>query len=63
VDGLARGGEREARRAVPRHAAGAVRQRGADVAAGGDAVGALPARPHCGRNTGTTVSPTVTSCT
>jgi len=43
VDGLASGGEREARGAVPRHDAGAVRQRGADVAAGGDAVGALPA--------------------
>ena len=42
VDGLAGGGEREARRAVPRHA-GAVRQRGAEVAAGGEAVGALPA--------------------
>ena len=32
VDGLAGGGEREARRAVPRHAA-AARQRGAEVAA------------------------------
>ena len=43
VDGLARGGEREARGAVPRHAAGAVGQRGADVAAGGPAVVALAA--------------------
>ena len=42
VDGLAGGGEREARRAVPRHAA-AARQRGAEIAAGGAAVGALPA--------------------
>ena len=40
VDGLAGGGEREARGAVARHEAGAVRQRGADVAAGGEAVGA-----------------------
>jgi hypothetical protein len=43
VDGLAGGGEREARGAVARHEAGPVRQRGADVAAGGEAVGALAA--------------------
>ena len=43
VDGLARGGEREARGAVPRHVARAVRQHGADVAAGGQAVVALAA--------------------
>jgi len=60
VDGLAGGGEREARRAVPRHMPGrygSAEQR----LLRGERQSAHS--PHCARNTGTTVSPTATSCT